>query len=63
MTAELKSNLSQILRQQKSKLNVAQSSHINQSEQSPVLKPFSLRTTVNSFVVDKQFALQIDKII
>jgi hypothetical protein len=63
MTAELKSNLSQILRQQKSKLNVAQSSHINQSEQTPVLKPFSLRTTVNSFVVDKQFALQIDKII
>jgi hypothetical protein len=63
MTAELKSNLSQILRQQKSKLNVAQSSHINQSEQSPVLKPFSLRTTVNPFVVDKQFALQIDKII
>jgi hypothetical protein len=56
----MKSNLSQIFRQPESKLTLAQN---NQNEQTPALKPFPLRTTTNPFVVNNQFALQLDEII
>jgi len=60
MTSKMKSNLSQIFRQPESKLTLAQN---NQNEQTPALKPFPLRTTTNPFVVNNQFALQLDEII
>jgi hypothetical protein len=60
MTIELNGNLSQIFRQQQSKLTL---DHPHQDGQAPVLKPFSLRTSVSPFVVDHAFALQLDEII
>jgi hypothetical protein len=60
MAMEIKSNLSQIFRQPESQLNSAKS---NQNEQNPVLKPFSLRAAASPFVVNNQFALQLDEII
>lgn len=60
MTLELKSNLSQIFRQQEARFNLAQS---NQMESVPLLKPFPLRASVSPFVVDNQFALQLDEIV
>lgn len=60
MTIELNGNLSQIFRQQQSRLHLDNS---NQNEQAPALKPVSLRTTVSPFVVNNAFALQLDEII
>ena len=60
MTLEMKSNLSQIFRQPESKLNLAQS---KQNEKTPALKQFSLRSTTSPFVVNNEFALQLDEII
>jgi hypothetical protein len=60
MTLEMKSNLSKIFRQPESKLNLDQS---KQNEQTPALKLFSLRSTTSPFVVNNEFALQLDEII
>lgn len=56
----MKSNLSKIFRQPESKLNLDQS---KQNEQTPALKLFSLRSTTSPFVVNNEFALQLDEII
>ncbi len=60
MTLEMKSNLSKIFRQPESKLNLDQS---KQNEQTPALKLLSLRSTTSPFVVNNEFALQLDEII
>jgi hypothetical protein len=60
MTTKIQSNLSQLLRQPESKFNLAQA---NQSEKTPALKPFPLRTSVSPFIVNNPFALQLDEII
>jgi hypothetical protein len=63
MTVNTKSNLSQIFRQHDLKLSVEPSIHHEQNEQAPALKTFSLRATVNPFVTNNSYALQLDEII
>lgn len=60
MTMETKRNLSHIFRQHDLRLNENQAI---QTEQAPVLKPFSLRSTANPVVANNAFALQIDEMI
>jgi hypothetical protein len=54
---DTKSNLSHIFRQHDLSLNE------NQAEQTPVLKPFSLRPSANPVVASNPFAMQIDEMI
>jgi hypothetical protein len=60
MSIEMKSNLSQILRQSESRLNLAQ---IDVKEESLARKPLSLRVKATPFVVDNKFALKLDEVI
>jgi hypothetical protein len=60
MNLDGKNNLSQILRQHESSLNIGQT---DQSGQMTSSKPFSLRSTATPFVVDNKFALQLDEVI
>jgi hypothetical protein len=60
MNFEMKNNLSQIFRQPESQLNLVRSA---KGRLSHSCGSFSLRASVNPFVVDNKFALQLDEII
>ncbi|MBU3611920.1 hypothetical protein ICN14_03365 [Polynucleobacter sp. MG-27-Goln-C1] len=60
MTLEMKSNLSRILHQPESIVNLAQS---DPNQQLLASELFQLRTAANTFVVDSKFALKLDEII
>lgn len=60
MTIETKLKLSQIFRQQDLSPHLDQG---NQHQQTPALKPFSLRATASPFVAINSYALQLDEII
>ncbi|WP_216224769.1 hypothetical protein [Polynucleobacter sp. MG-27-Goln-C1] len=56
----MKSNLSRILHQPESIVNLAQS---DPNQQLLASELFQLRTAANTFVVDSKFALKLDEII
>ncbi len=60
MTLDMKSNISRILRQPESIVNLAQ---IDPNQKLLASELFQLRTTANTFVVDSKFALKLDEIV
>lgn len=60
MNLEMKSNLSQIFRQQESRLNL---SRVDRGENILAQKILSLRFNATPFVVDSKFSFQLDEII